>query len=166
MFYVSTVKNSNCIGVTDTKDGVEEFLHNKQLVELCKKYRVVIYGSDIYNNIAECIPIKLDQQLNFVTLTELIDKWRECHNPWTGIHVRDYLASSKIGTIINVDYWDYDTSHRKFSGCASLRRLSYDEWLFIDRENAYDGQHFDTAGITDRLEGCTIYMHCKRIRIK
>jgi hypothetical protein len=60
MLYVSSKNNNGLYGVTDTDDGVEEFLSKEQLLNIVKSEDLDIDGVDAYNNML--CPVKLQNE--------------------------------------------------------------------------------------------------------
>lgn len=141
MFYVSSVIDKDRkIGVTDTRDGVEEFYTDAQIADFLKKDKIDIYGTSYYNYKANCTALKINQTLSESKLKSLIADWGRVHNQWTGHPVEDYLASAKIGTKITVDYtYVGDGDRRSHRGITRLTKLNYDEWYYQDEVNIFSG---------------------------
>lgn len=167
MFYVSSVIDKDRkIGVTDTRDGVEEFYTDAQIVKFLKEDKVDIYGTSYYNYKANCTALKINQTLNESKLKSLISEWGRVHNRWTGYPVEDYLASAKIGTKIIVDYViTAEESRRKISATTVLERLNYDEWYYQDEASTFSGSKGNSRFAARTLESCCLYSKPKSITI-
>lgn len=141
MFYVSSVIDKDRkIGVTDTKDGVEEFYTDAQVAKFLVEDKIDIYGTSYYNYKANCTALKINQILSVSKLTDLVNKWKKVHNQWTGYPVEDYLAEAKIGTTIRVDYFYHaDGDGRTHNGTTVIKKLNYDEWSYVDDNNCASG---------------------------
>lgn len=154
MFYVSSViDRDRKIGVTDTKDGIEEFYTDAQIADFLKKDKIDIYGTSYYNYKANCTALKINQTLSESKLKTLIADWGRIHNQWTGHPVEDYLASAKIGTKIIVEYvYTGDGDRRKHRGITRLIKLNYDEWYYGDTDNIASDSNVDNRGAAHCLE--------------
>lgn len=101
MFYVANIfDNGQEILCKDTY-GNEKLFTNKELVDFIKKDINTVIGAFVYNNKAECHIITLNKPEG--KLKELIENWRNIHNPWEGYKVRDWLGAAPIGTILLVE---------------------------------------------------------------
>ena len=167
MFYVSSVIDKDKkIGITDTKDGVEEFYTDAQIAKLINENKIDIYGTSYYNYKANCTALEINKKLSESQLKLLISEWGRLHNQWTGHVVEDYLASAKIGTKIFVDYViTAEESRRKISATAVLERLNYDEWYYQDEANTFSGSKGSSRFAAGTLESCCLYSKPKSITI-
>lgn len=159
MFYVSSVIDKDRkIGVTDTKDGVEEFYTDAQIADFLKKDKIDIYGTSYYNYKANCTALKINQTLSESKLKSLIADWGRVHNQWHGHPVEDYLASAKIGTKITVDYtYVGDGDRRSHRGITRLTKLNYDEWYYDDTNNISSGKNVDSRFAAHCLEVACLF---------
>lgn len=157
MFYVSSIDGEK-IGVTDTRDGKEEFYTDSQIAKFLKDKVADIYGTDYYNHKANCTVIEINKTITSTKLKSLIANWREVHNRWTGHPVEDYLASAKIGTKVIVEYiYTGDGDRRPSRGTTVIEKLSYDEWLYKDEDNTMSGKTGDSRFAAWCLEVACIY---------
>lgn len=164
MFYVSSISEDGKIGITDTRDSVEEFYTDSQVCNFLNKDKIDIYGTSYYNYHSNCTVLRLNQKLSKKKLVKLIDDWRKLHNQWKGYVVEDYLAESRIGSVIRVEYESESSSGDICSYSLSMKRLSYDEWLIRD-----EGQDLQESGSSRlaayHLEVACIYSKCKSLNI-
>lgn len=166
MFYVSSIKNDSLYGITDTRDGVEEFYTDAQIVKFLTKDKLDIYGTSYFNYKSNCAVVSIDMDLNETKLKSLIQEWGKVHNQWTGHKVEDYLASSKIGTKIIVDYVVHpDGGGRPVSATTVIKRLSYDEWLFEDTDNVASGERGNSRFAAWALEVACLYSKPRNITV-
>lgn len=165
MFYVSSIKGDK-IGITDTKDGIEEFYSNRQVVAFHEQNKLEICGARFWNHEADCTPLVLNQTLKVSELEKRLNEWRKLHNYWTEAPVRDYLACAKIGTEIIVNYtYVGDGDRRRHSATSKLKRFSYDEWRFLDTSSGFSGEVGSTDWITAMIEISCIYSTPTSIQI-
>ena len=165
MYYLSR-HEEGVFYVTDTDDNITEPLSEGDILKLHDK-KVTIYGVDIYNRRAKCMPIKVNIACNAQILRTLLESWKELHNPWTGIPVRDYLAACKVGTSITVDYSFRGDGDRRIHNCVmKLRRLDWDTWSVQDSESAFDGDTGDTSWAAGMLEVSCIYSNSYKLTAK
>lgn len=139
MFYVSSI-SGNKIGVTDSKDNIEEFYTNDEICDFIKNKKVDIYGTSYYNYQCDPTPLVINQALKESQLRELLNGWKKLHNRWEGHKVEDYLACAKVGTKIIVDYSYVGDGDRRLHSCTTvIEKLSYDDWHFEDSSNTASG---------------------------
>lgn len=166
MYYVSSVVDKDRkIGVTDTKDGVEEFYTDAQIAKFLQDKVVDIYGTSYYNYKANCTALEINKTLSSTKLKNLLAEWKKLHNQWTGHPVEDYLAEAKIGTVIEVDYYSKDTTGKTHRGTTTLKKLSYDEWKYEDKNNVASGRVDDSRFAAWALEVSCVYSKPKNIVI-
>ena len=159
MFYVSSVIDKDRkIGVTDTRDGVEEFYTDAQIYNFMDKGIVDIYGTSPFNHRANCTAIEINKTITISKLKDLIKEWGRIHNQWHGHPVEDYLVSAKIGTKITVDYtYVGDGDRRSHRGITRLTKLNYDEWYYDDTDNISSGEKGDHRFAAHCLEVACLF---------
>ena len=165
MFYISSVKD-NKIGITDTKDNIEEFYTNDQVCDFLKNKKIDIYGTSYYNYMCNPTPLVINQTLKESRLRELVFNWKKLHNAWEGHKVEDYLACAKVGTKIIVDYsYIGDGDRRSHTGTSIIKKLRYDEWYFEDKNNTSSGERGSSRFAAWVLEVACVYSNPKSFTI-
>ena len=154
MFYISSLKD-NLIGVTDTRDGIEEFYKDKDIFKLLES-GIEIYGTNKFNYKSNSNPIEIDIEIKKSKLIDLLDKWKKVHNNWTGRDVANYLASVKVGTEITVQYITKGTKGVN-RGKTVIKKLNYDEWIYEDTVNVASGRTGNHDFAAWNLEVACIY---------
>lgn len=166
MFYVSSVKDEKLkVGVTDTKDRVEEFYTNEQLCKFIQN-GITIFGTDYYNHYVTCKPLTLNQTPDRSKLLELLEVWKKVHNQWNGRPVEDYLASLRAGSYIKVDYIYRTTSGTHKKSCTELRKKDYDTWLFTDVASTFSGSLCDSKLASGYLDIAFCCGRCTGLEVK
>ena len=157
MFYVSSLEGDK-IGITDTRDGKEEFYSNREVVGFKENAVAKVFGVSVFNHKADCTVLKLDRKIRGSDLKKLLSDWKKVHNPWTGIPVECYLAEAKIGTRVIVDYVaTSDGDRHRHRGTTILKKLSYDEWYYKDTTNMMSDKTGDSEFAAWCLEVSCIY---------
>lgn len=158
MYYISSYIDDYKIGVTDTKDDVEEFVTNKDIVKLAEENKIRIYGTSIFNHHADCTVLKMNTSIDKSELVKRLNDWKKVHNPWTGIPVENYLASAKAGTVIEVNYTGVsDDGRRPYTGTTRITKKDYDIWYFEDTSNTFSGDTGDAKFAAWALEVACLY---------
>ena len=167
MFYVSSIVDlDKKIGITDTRDGVEEFYTDSQIYDFMTKGIVDIYGTSPFNHRANCTVLEIDKTITISRLNNLLSEWGRIHNQWHGHPVEDYLASAKIGTKITVNYtYVGDGGRRSHRGITRLTKLNYDEWYYDDTDNISSGENGDNRFAAHCLEVACLYSRSYNIGI-
>lgn len=167
MFYISSFVDDNKIGVTDTRDWVEEFVTNKDIVKLVEGKKADIYGVDVFNHKANCTPLTVDIQLKKSELLDRLRTWKEVHNKWNARPVEDYLACAKIGTRIEIDYVvTADADGRKSNAHASLEKKSWELWIHEDTHSTFSGRSDDSRYAAWVLDVTCLGCRLKHLEIK
>lgn len=164
MFYVSSI-DGHRIGVTDTRDRIEEIYRNDEVEYFITEKGLKIEGAYVYNHRAECTVINPFKKLNKTRLIELLDAWRKVHNPWTGYPVQWYLAEAEIGTTISVEYSSSDNYGHRFTGYTELYKIDSDTWRFVDSGSVDSGNTGGHSFASNCLEIACIYSKPVRISI-
>lgn len=147
MIFVSEINNCNgmnTIGVTDTKDGVEEFYPLQKLIEISKKYKIKIHGLSI------CSKINLNFHIKFVSTVEKYDgKTLYGDIKELTYDERILMALKELNSIINNcnsssdlrDYivrncdYEYDDCYKKYEGMLILTAYRNDTFNWDIRED-------------------------------
>ncbi len=143
MFFVSKV-NGNDIYIKDSKDNVEEKVKNRIIVRLMEKKILNIYGVSIYNHTAECKSISVNIDGNKMELRNLLDDLKRVHNKWTLKPIEDYLASLKVGSVVQIEYEGYGSSGNIFYSTTTIKKLDEDLWLYNDEASTFTGNKGDS----------------------
>lgn len=151
MFFVSRVKG-NDIYIKDSKDNIEEKVKNRVIVRLMEDKILNIYGVSIYNHTAECKPISTDIKGSKTELRNLLDDLERVHNKWTLKPIEDYLASLKVGSVVQIEYKDYDSSGNIFHGTITIKKLDEDLWLYEDKNSTFTGDKGNSRFAADVLD--------------
>lgn len=148
MYYISSQHGDN-FGVTDTSDGVEEILTDRDIVKLLEN-KVHIYGTSLYNHKSNSTVLKLDIDISKSELSKLISAAWKLHNPWTMHPIEDYLACVKVGSFIKVHNSEDDTY-------PLFEKIGIDTWCLTDSDNTIS----DTPLPSCRIDEVLFYYCCK-----
>ena len=156
MYYISSSTMFKW-GITDTSDGTEEFLREKDIVELIEKKKVHIYGVEYYNHSVECHILDIDCDINRDRLNDYIIHMSKVHNQWSILPIQDHLAECKVGSKLTIDYFSKDTAGNSHKGHTELVKIGVDLWHYEDNMNTHSGKDFDSQGAAWAVEVATVY---------
>lgn len=168
MFYISSLKNNGSVcGISDTKDGVEEFFKDYEVVKMIRDKKIDIVGGYVFDNKLNAFIITLDNKPSLSELRSRISKLSKLHNDWVRKEqIEYYIASLRVGTTIYVKSKStYPESNMYYYTESTFKKLSYDEWRFNSDSNISDGRVDDNSFAAYMLDVYTCGMYVVKLEV-
>lgn len=148
------------IGITDTKDNVEEFFNNEQVLKMLRENKLTIYGTDVYGIDTNHLwvfttVLKPFSKPSNSELTKHMRNLRDClpNQTKAKLVLRDYLAMLPLKSYISYSYsysGNYDDP-RKYNGFGSIHKVQDDGWYLNDKSHIMDGKIVNTEMISQYM---------------
>lgn len=156
MFYVSSIQktpNGELIGVTDTKDNVEEFITKGDILNYLNSHNIFIYGAK-YSENRKGVSVEvlefygwLNKDLYWYLMKIIDDGFSD-----TGINgfttgFANYLAGANIGSTI---FCAYTLKDGKVGQCTFVKR-DWDCWKFDDSKSKDHKKEFSNFSLVSKI---------------